>query len=141
MAIFNKLKNVVELHDPKTGEIIEMDNKPFLLLCVDAGSEDYENGEFHAIRGRSATLEFLGMQFGNFDIIHSYVMSGNIHFGEEVSLYSFMRIHIKELEEKEGITLDDLNALAGQYDLEFQDDTTLLDALYIKETNRPIKTN
>ena len=81
MAIFNKLKNVIELHDPKTGELIEMDNKPFLLLCVDAGSEDYENGEFHAIRGRAATLEFLGMQFGNFDLIHSYVMSGNIHFG------------------------------------------------------------
>lgn len=30
MAIFNKLKNVIELHDPKTGELIEMDNKPFL---------------------------------------------------------------------------------------------------------------
>ena len=61
MAIFNKLKNVIELHDPKTGELIEMDNKPFLLLCVDAGSEDYENGEFHAIRGRAATLEFFVM--------------------------------------------------------------------------------
>lgn len=140
MAIFNKLKNVIELHDPKTGELIEMDNKPFLLLCVDAGSEDYENGEFHAIRGRAATLEFLGMQFGNFDLIHSYVMSGNIHFGEEVSLYSFMRIHIKELEEQEEIDLDELNAMAGQYDTEYQD-ITLLDALYIKETNRPIKAN
>ena len=51
-----------------------------------------------------------------------------------------MRIHIKELEELEEIDLDELNAMAGQYDTEYQD-TTLLDAPYIKETNRPIKAN
>lgn len=108
--------------------------KEFVLLCVPTWnpSDDNKAGEFYVIKGKSNVFNFLAMHFGDYNVIHSYVMSGNIHYGQ-LSLYSFMRRHIKELED-EGIDLCGLNTLANDYDLEYFD-TSRLDNLYQKEIN------
>ena len=137
MPIFKDLKQVVSLVDTITGEPIDIDEKGYLLLLVDANSDQFENGEFIAMRGRRATFEYLVSSIGNYDILHSYVLSGKIALGGEVSVYSFIRLCLEKHFSNEdiGLTINELDdiALASSVDTE---DKINLNMLYVNELNR-----
>lgn len=139
MPIFKDLKQVVSLVDPITREPIEMDEKGYLLLLVDAGSDQYENGEFIAMRGRRAVFEYLLSSMGNYDLIHSYILTGKIALGGEVSVYSFMRLclekHFKD--EKVGLTLDELDDMAMVSSVDSEDKVNL-NVLFVNDMNSKI---
>ena len=146
MPIFKQTIDVLNFVDPQTQEDQEF-NKPYLLLLTPAGGYDYEAAsiddgykEFTGIglRGRRLTFDYLKDQLGNDDLIHSYVLSGKIPLGKEVSLYTFLRLCITQYFSKstDGLTLEDLNALA--YETSGIDpDKVDLDILFSREANRP----
>lgn len=134
MSILRERKEVVALHDPTTGQPIEFDEKPYLLLMVPAGSDDFESGEFYALRGRKNVYEWLVSQYPNFDILHSYVMSGNIKFGEEVSIYSFMRMLLEKRFGEENLTMEELIDFVLDQNPDM--DESKLQALYLNEMNQ-----
>lgn len=136
MPIFKNLKQVVEFVDPITKEPIQSDDKGYLLLLVEAGAGDFETGEFVAVRGRRIAFDYLANSLGNYDLIHSYVLSGKIPLGNEVSLYSFLRLCLEKhyTENEAGISLDDL-AMYAQNENEASID---LDLLYVNELNKSV---
>lgn len=137
MPIFNDLKQVVSLVDPITREPIDIDEKGYLLLLVDANSDQFENGEFIAMRGRRATFEYLVSSIGNYDILHSYILSGKIALGGEVSVYSFMRLCLEKYygSEDMGITVNELDDMAIATSIDSEDKINL-NMLYVNELNR-----
>lgn len=137
MPIFKDLKQVVSLVDPITREPIDIDEKGYLLLLVDASSDQFENGEFIAMRGRRATFEYLVSSLGNYDILHSYILSGKIALGGEVSVYSFMRLCLEKYygSEDMGITVNELDDMAIATSIESEDKINL-NMLYVNELNR-----
>lgn len=141
MAIFKQLIDVMGIIDPETKEDQEF-GKPYLLLLTQANTyseeqEDYREFDAIAIRGRRVVYDFIHGQLGNDDLIHSYIMSGKIPLGSEVSLYTFMRLCITKYFPKstEGLTLDELNALAYETS-DLDPETFNLDVLFNREANR-----
>jgi hypothetical protein len=132
MPIFKQLKSVVELVNPITREPIDMDDKGYLLILVTAGSQEYDSGEFLAVRGRRVVFDYLLNSLGNYDIIHSYVLSGKIPLGGEVSVYSFMRLCLTKYFNTEdvGMTVEDLEVYANT-----GEESIDLDFLYSNEMN------
>ena len=97
MPIFKRLKSIVEVADTTTGMDTGI-NKPYLLLLVNVGEEDTTQGEFVAIKGRQAAYRYLKdyVITGNYNILASQILSGGITFGNEVSIYTFMRLCIEQ---------------------------------------------
>lgn len=137
MPLVKQKKQVVELHDPKTGKVIPFD-KPYLILFVDIDSDDADSGEFQIIEGRENTYQFLLSNLMNYSIVNSYIMTGNIKFGEEVSVYSFMRLMIEKYFGEKDLSLDELNSMASQQMLPLDFNDSHLDALYIREVNKSV---
>lgn len=125
----NKVE-VMELFDPVTGAPIKKDDKSYLLLLVDSGSETYDEGQFMVLRGRRATFEFLISTLGNYDVIHSFILSGKIPFGKEVSIYSFMRLCITKHFPDSDVNVDELPVYVSDGDSDID-----LDRLYSQEIN------
>lgn len=98
MAIFKKLLNIVDVVDQETGLSDNID-KPYLILYVtydriaDPDTGEYLDGEFKAIRGRKACYKYIMEELNIYNInpLKSFILSGNIVFGNEVSVYTFIR--------------------------------------------------
>ena len=126
MPIFKKKIDVMGFVNTETGEDQGF-NKPYLLIIKELGDEgggledevgdDYQ--EFTGtvgLRGRRVVFDYLCQRLGSFDMIHSYVLSGNIPLGKEVSIYSFIRLCITNYfaQSNNGLTLEELEGLAYQ---------------------------
>ena len=148
MPVFRQTIDVLSITNPETLEEQEF-NKPYLILLTDAGTYEDRNDldsfqEFNAIamRGRRAVFDYLKAQLGNDDLIHSYIMSGKISLGNEVSIYTFLRLCIIKYfsQSTDGLTLEDLNAIA--YETSGLDpERCNLDVLFSREANRPKSMN
>ena len=141
MPVFTEKLQVIALADPVTKEEQEFD-KPYLMLLTPANTYDKEGDdgyrEFNgvAMRGRKAVFEYLMSGLGNDDLIHSYILSGNIPLGKEVSLYTFLRLCITVyFKQSTDVTLDYLNNVAFETSDINQD--TDLDIVFSREANRP----
>lgn len=117
MTIFKEKKQVVQLIDVNTGADQQFD-KPYLLLLREfTGDIITEETEFIGvpIRGRKEAFIYVSSGMGNYDLLNSYVMSGRIQLGQEVSLYTFMRLCIQNkkipLDCIDGMTVDHLNSI------------------------------
>lgn len=117
MTIFKEKKQVVQLIDVNTGTDQQFD-KPYLLLLREfTGDIITEETEFIGvpIRGRKEAFIYVSSGLGNYDLLNSYVMSGRIQLGQEVSLYTFMRLCVQNkkipLDCIDGITVDHLNSI------------------------------
>jgi predicted acyltransferase (DUF342 family) len=113
VPIFRKLTSVVQRIDTSTGLDMEID-KPYLLLMVPVDSEEDTIGEFYAIKGRRTVFEELkqNMITGNYNILKSYILSGGITFGNEVSVYTFFRLCIEKFRYGTEEDLEFLNDMA-----------------------------
>lgn len=142
MPIFQQKIDVMGFVDTVTHED-EGFNKPYLVLLTEANSyenNDIQDGfrEFQAfgIRGRKVAFEHFQEQLGNYDLLHSYVLSGRIALGNEVTLYTFLRLCIeKYFAQSTSMTVEDLDSIAYQtsdVDPEKYD----LNVLYMRETGR-----
>lgn len=147
MPLFKQLISVIQKVDVTTGEPIPFEGeKPYLLLLRPFGSVDENTPEdepYEAIpfRGRNSVLVFLASNLYAYDIVNSYVLTGNIKITEAISIYSFLRGCIdkgycKNYEDE--ISLDTLedSALESNYN---RFDSVYLDKLYAQEINKPIK--
>lgn len=143
MTIFKNLKSVVQLYDKETKEPISMPEvKPYLLILLDNstylnGDEDFREGQWVSIRGRQAIFDYLVSNMGNYDMLHSFVLTGKIKLGQEISVYSFMRSLIQgnKVENTGNITIDELNDLAKECALNNEEEVDL-NLLFVEETNR-----
>lgn len=143
MTIFKNLKSVVQLYDKETKEPIPMPEvKPYLLILLDNntylnGDEDFREGQWVSIRGRQAVFDYLVSNMGNYDMLHSFVLTGKIKLGQEISIYSFMRslIQANKIENTGNITIDELNDLAKECALNNEEEIDL-NLLFVEETNR-----
>lgn len=98
MPIFKKLTSIVDTIDKETGYTDNID-KPYLILYVfydaiaDPETGEYLEGEFKAIRGRKACYKYIMEELNIYNInpLKSFILSGNIVFGNEVSVYTFIR--------------------------------------------------
>ena len=144
MAIFKELTSVLGFEDPELQKELESGNKPYLVLLkeVEESQDDdsYQEYQALAIRGRENVFNILTEQLGAYDLLHSYVLSGKIPLGKEVSIYSFLRLcietHFKN--SSKGITVDELNSIifaTNGYISESFD----LDAFYAVEINKRTK--
>lgn len=120
MAIFKKKIEVMGFVNKDTHEDLEFDKPYLLLIRKEDGMEeelgdDYQEFDAYAMRGRREVFDFLTQRLGSFDPIHSYVMSGAIPLGKEVSIYTFIRLCIsKYFSQSSDITVEELNDLAYQ---------------------------
>lgn len=134
MTIFKEKKQVVQLIDVNTGTDQQFD-KPYLLLLREfTGDIITEETEFTGvpIRGRKEAFIYVSSGLGNYDLLNSYVMSGRIQLGQEVSLYTFMRLCVQNkkipLDCIDGITVDHLNSIV--FDMYPELDEEYLERVY-----------
>ena len=143
MPIFKKVVSIVDQYDPSTGMDLAI-NKSYLLLLVEVGDEDVTHGEFVAIKGRKEAFDYL-MTYaitGNYNVLRSYILSGGITFGNEVSIYTFCRMCIEQYKYDYEDTIDYINSMAHNTTLENerdQIDDAWLDRFYNKEINAKAK--
>ena len=149
MPIFRQLIEIADRIDRNTG-LPENVNKPYLILAVQYGentdpSEEYETvsqGEFYAIKGRRNVFQFIveTLNIYNIDLLKSYILSGNISFGKEITLYTFLRICIEKYRYG-GVehTVDSLNeSVINSYEAEGKKiDVYKLTSIYNQELSAP----
>ena len=145
MPIFRERKQIVQLFDPTTREEVIIDDKPYLLLFVLVGSDTTDEGEWMALRGRETVFQYLLQAFMNYDCLNSYVMSGNLGLGKEVSIYSFLRMLIEKYFPDQGLTVDELDEYVTDYANQDKEEgdklmtSNDLQLFYYKEMNSPTK--
>lgn len=128
MSIFPERISVVKLYDDNHNEI--QLEKFYLILLADLDSET-ESGKWLVLDGRQSVINYLTGEFYNgIDPLKSYILTGNIRLGNEVSVYTFLRAMLDRPDVETSISLDELN----EYVLSVHPDTDL-NALYIKETS------
>lgn len=134
MTIFKEKKQVVQLIDINTGSDQQFD-KPYLLLLREfTGDIITEETEFIGvpIRGRKEAFIYVSSGLGNYDLLNSYVMSGRIQLGQEVSLYTFMRLCVQNKKIPsdcmDGITVEYLNSIV--FDMYPELDEEYLERVY-----------
>lgn len=139
MPLFTDNIEVISIVDPNTKEDIEFD-KPYLLLLTPANEyEEYDDSykEYDAIamRGRKAVFDYLMSNLGNDDLVHSYILSGKLPLGKEVSLYTFLRLCItKYFAKSTEFSVETLNDYAYATSNVNQD--LNLDILFTREANK-----
>ncbi len=140
MPIFKKLVSIVDKYDLNTGLKDDFD-KPYLLLLVTAGQKDMEYGEYRAIRGRQAAYESVMSELGNYDLLRSHVLTGNISFGNETSVYSFLRLCIVKYKFATEDDLSYLNeTLIDMYQADNEELTQeTLNQIFVKEMNSQVR--
>ena len=117
-------------------EDIEVE-KPYLILIQDVdyqGDDDYHEGDFVSMRGRDVAFSYLESNAFSCDIINSFVLTGHIHLGEEISIYSFMRSCIERKLVNTNLTVDDLDSYVEDLHPGIN-----LDLIYNSEMNKNIK--
>lgn len=140
MPLFTKKKQVVQMFDLETKKNLDFEeDKPYLVLLQDIDADrdqDTQTGRFIATRGRSSVFWYLESEIYNIDPIHSYVMSGKIPLGSEVSVYSFIRLCVEKNKVDDfSINLEELEEfIHSSIDRDVD-----LNLLYNSEINRPIK--
>jgi hypothetical protein len=131
-------KSVVQFMNQETKEFEDIEvEKPYLILMQDAdyqGDDDYHEGDFVSMRGRETAFTYLESNAFSCDIINSFVMTGHIHLGEEISIYSFMRSCIERKLVRTNLTVDDLDSFAEEMHPGIN-----LDLIYSSEMNKSIK--
>ena len=132
MPIYKKLQSIVSKVDPNTGYDTAFD-KPYLFLLTRADSEDEESGEWMAIKGRKTSYESLREMCisGEYKLTRSWVLSGGITFGNEVSVYTFLRQCIVVYQYGTQDDLDMLNSVIIDIDPNITEE--YLDRLYTSE--------
>jgi hypothetical protein len=115
MPILKKLQSIYDRVDVATGQNLEVD-KPYLLLLVPADSpdQDYASGEWIALRGRKEVFDYI-MNYvanGNYLLLKSFILSGGITFGNEVSIYTFARLCIEKFQYGTQEDLEHLDLMA-----------------------------
>lgn len=143
MPIFKKLQSIVDQYDTTTGMDLSID-KPYLILLVEVGDDDVTHGEFVAIKGRKDAYDYLATYGinGNYNILKSFILSGGITFGNEVSIYTFCRMCVENYQYDYENTTDYLNAMARNTALENEQDyidDAWLDRFYMAELNAKAK--
>lgn len=136
MPLFIEKKKVIGFINMDTGEEIDMEEeKPYLILLTEEIEMETKSGRFVATRGRTSVFSYLESEVFNVDPVHSYVMSGNIPLGKEVSVYTFMRYCIEKNKVADiSITVDDLDDyIHTSYEPDID-----LNLLYNTEINRPV---
>lgn len=116
MAIFKKLLSIVDTVDKDTGLNDNID-KPYLILYVlydaipDPETGEYLEGEFKAIRGRRNCYKYIMEELNIYNInpLKSFILSGNIVFGNEVSVYTFIRQCIERYNYGDPNIIEELN--------------------------------
>ena len=144
MAIFKELTSVLGFEDAELQKELESGNKPYLVLLKEVeepqDDDSYQEYQAYAIRGRESVFDILIEQLGSYDLLHSYILSGKIPLGKEVSVYSFLRLcletHFKH--SSRGITVDELNAMVYVTN-DYLSKSFDLDAFYAVEINKRTK--
>lgn len=135
MPIFKQKKQIVTLVDPETKQPIDIEEKAFLLILQDMDPDDADSGRWVKIRGRSSIIYYLSSEVFNIDPIHSFIFTGKIPLGSEVSVYSFLRHYcVKYPEMSKSINMDEVEAhiLAEYPDID-------LNLLFNQEMNKGLQ--
>lgn len=109
---FKKLKSVVSQVDLKTGLSKDYD-RIYALFLVQQGSEESTTGEFNIMRGREVVFRYCVdyVVTGEYDLLKSQILSENMSLGNEVSLYTFLRLCIEKFHYEETEFLEYINEL------------------------------
>lgn len=128
MAIFPERINVVTLYDDNNNAV--QLEKFYLILLADLDAEDANEGKWVVLEGRQSVINYLSGEFYNgIDPLKSYILTGNIRLGNEVSVYSFLRAMLNRPDVETSISLDELDEYASSVHKNVD-----LNALFIKET-------
>lgn len=128
MAIFPERINVVTLYDDNNNAV--QLEKFYLILLADLDAEDANEGKWVVLEGRQSVINYLSSEFYNgIDPLKSYILTGNIRLGNEVSVYSFLRAMLNRPDVETSISLDELDEYASSVHKNVD-----LNALFIKET-------
>ena len=128
MAIFPERINVVTLYDDNNNAV--QLEKFYLILLADLDAEDANEGKWVVLEGRQSVINYLSGEFYNgIDPLKSYILTGNIRLGNEVSVYSFLRAMLNRPDVETSISLDELNEYVSSVHKNVD-----LNALFIKET-------
>ena len=128
MAIFPERINVVTLYDDNNNEV--QLEKFYLILLADLDAETENEGKWVVLEGRQSVINYLSDEFYNgIDPLKSYILTGNIRLGNEVSVYSFLRAMLSRPDVATSIKLDELNEYVSSIHKNVD-----LNALFIKET-------
>ena len=128
MAIFPERINVVILYDDNNNAV--QLEKFYLILLADLDAEDANDGKWVVLEGRQSVINYLSGEFYNgIDPLKSYILTGNIRLGNEVSVYSFLRAMLNRPDVETSISLDELDEYASSVHKNVD-----LNALFIKET-------
>ena len=128
MAIFPERINVVTLYDDNNNAV--QLEKFYLILLADLDAEDTNEGKWVVLEGRQSVINYLSGEFYNgIDPLKSYILTGNIRLGNEVSVYSFLRAMLARPDVETSISLDELDEYASSVHKNVD-----LNALFIKET-------
>ena len=128
MAIFPERINVVTLYDDNNNAV--QLEKFYLILLADLDAEDANEGKWVVLEGRQSVINYLSGEFYNgIDPLKSYILTGNIRLGNEVSVYSFLRAMLARPDVETSISLDELDEYASSVHKNVD-----LNALFIKET-------
>lgn len=128
MAIFPERINVVTLYDDNNNAV--QLEKFYLILLADLDAEDANEGKWVVLEGRQSVINYLSGEFYNgIDPLKSYILTGNIRLGNEVSVYSFLRAMLNRPDVETSISLDELDEYASSVHKGVD-----LNALFIKET-------
>lgn len=149
MAIFRKKKKVMSFFNTETGDEINNsdDFKNYLLLLKDIDSDETDGGEWYPFTGRQTLYDFLYSQLGNWDLLNSYIITGNLKLGEEISVYTFLRYSISENkidQSSKPLEINELNLFVertlDEEELEKigEELDVKLETIYTKELNRMI---
>ena len=132
MPIYRKLQSIVAKVDPSTGYDTAFD-KPYLFLLTPVDGDDEESGEWLSMRGRKIAYESLREKClsGMYKLTKSWVLSGGITFGNEVSIYTFLRQCIVVYRYGTQDDLDMINATIMDIDPSITEE--YLDRLYTSE--------
>lgn len=146
MGIFKQdggLKQVISFDDPELQRDLESGNKPYLILTRTPGEyedhqDDYQEFQAIAMRGRRTVFDYFKNQLGNDDLLHSYVFSGKIPLGQELTLYTFLRLCIEQFFPGNAeLTVSELDIIA--YETSGIDPGFDLEAFYLAEINKRTK--
>ena len=111
MAIFPERINVVTLYDDNNNAV--QLEKFYLILLADLDAEDANEGKWVVLEGRQSVINYLSSEFYNgIDPLKSYILTGNIRLGNEVSVYSFLRAMLNRPDVETSISLDELDEYA-----------------------------
>ena len=128
MAIFPERINVVTLYDDNNNAV--QLEKFYLILLADLDAEDANEGKWVVLEGRQSVINYLSGEFYNgIDPLKSYILTGNIRLGNEVSVYSFLRAMLNRPDVETSISLDELDEYASSVHKNVD-----LNTLFIKET-------